>query len=121
MILTNKAIVVLSALMSTVLVGGLSLLDAAAEARTPAVKIVDRHPELAGPDALIGITQADAADTTVATKRSDRLPEGGCTGQAWPYAGRDCTARPVRTITIEQRSADNTSALLRIPGQMARN
>ena len=120
MILTNKAIVVLSALMSTAIAGGLSLLDTAAQARTPVVKFVDRHPDLAGPDAPVGLAPADAVDTTVATKRSDRLAEGGCAGQAWPYVGSDCAARPIRTITVERRS-DHASVLLRIPGQVARN
>ena len=120
MILTNKAIIALSAVLSIGVAGGLSLLDAGAEARTPAAKIMDRHPELAGPDALINVSHGDVADTTVSTKRSDRLIESGCGAQAWPYAGKDCVTRAVRTITIEQRG-DNSSVLLRIPGQTARN
>jgi hypothetical protein len=120
MILTNKAIIALSAVLSIGVVGGLTLLDTGAQARTPVVKIMDRHPELAGPVALINVSYGDAADTTVSTKRSDRLVEAGCTGQAWPYAGKDCATRAVRTITIEQRS-DEASVLLRIPGKMARN
>ena len=120
MILTNKAIIALSAVLSIGVVGSLTLLDAGAEARTPAVKIQDRHPELAGSPALVNVSYSEAADTTVSTKRADRLVEAGCTGQAWPYAGKDCATRAVRTITIEQRS-DDASVLLRIPGQVARN
>jgi hypothetical protein len=120
MILTNKTIVTLAAVLSLSVAGGLSLLQAGAEARTPAAKIMDRHPELAAPDAVISVVHGDVADTTASTKRSDRLVESGCGAQAWPYAGKDCATRQVRTITIEQHG-DSTSVLLRIPGQTARN
>src|SRR5262245_34072291 len=99
MILTNKTIVALSAVLSLSVVGGLSLLDAGAEARTPAAKIMDRHPELAAPDAVISVAHGDVADTTASTKRSDRLVESACGALAWPYAGSDCAIRQVRTIT----------------------
>jgi hypothetical protein len=119
MILTNKTILALSAVLSLSVVGGLSLLHAGAEARTPAAKIMDRHPELAAPDAAISVVHRDV-DTTASTKRSDRLVESGCGAQAWPYAGKDCATRQIRTITIEQRG-DSVSVLLRVPGQTARN
>lgn len=49
----------------------------------------------------------------------------GCTREHWPYIADECLTpangqsrqprRPVRTITIERRIADNASALVRAP------
>lgn len=126
----GKTIVGLSALLSVGFVVGLDLIDRRAEAHTGSVKIEERHPDLSGAASTIAESATGPVDTTMATKRADRLTQAGeCATQAWPYLTEDCLAQgegaavrtPVRTITIERRPSENMSVLLRVPRQEERN
>jgi hypothetical protein len=90
--------------------------------QTATAKIEARHPDMAVSQAFEVLEQsgqyAPARHTTGARKGD--LQVDNCKGQAWPYISNACVighnpARQVsRTITIEQRTGEASSALIRV-------
>lgn len=75
-----------------------------------------------------GRTVLPEETTGEAAPRGDKLPVGGragCEMHNWPYIAPDCLIledeagkRATRTITIERRVGENTSALVRMPAEL---
>jgi hypothetical protein len=70
--------------------------------------------------------QASAREAAGETGKGDRLRlqmEDRCAAQTWPNISSDCVVavngasgrKPARTITIEERTGANSSALVRVP------
>ena len=101
--------------LSAVLAGGLVAASMPTGASVPTAKaFAERLPQAGlGETARI----APAAPLTGVAPRGDALPDESCARAVWPYLPRGCVAgaaRPVRTITIEQRDAAG-STLARVP------
>lgn len=74
-------------------------------------------------------TARAASGSDVVAPRGDLLVPVSCIGQTWPNISAECligedgtAASQVRTITIGYQTADNASALIRMPApQLAAN
>ena len=92
--------------------------------QTATAKIETRHPDMAVAQAF------DAVEKTIRTNARHEVAAGKgdlqvklntCSSQAWPYIAADCldgAPRKVsRTITIEKRTGDAASALIRVAAE----
>jgi hypothetical protein len=95
--------------------------------QTATAKIETRHHDMAVATAFQVLEQAGqytaARHETGAAKGDLQVQKPVCTGQAWPYIAAECLngtppARQVsRTITIEKRTGEAGSALVRVAAE----
>jgi hypothetical protein len=102
----------------------------AADTQTPAAQVVEqRFPltsEMFSPVSIatLAINQRNAQGPVQVDGKGDKQAVStGCASQEWPYITTDCLVstdgKPVRkvsrVITIERRTGDNSSELMRLP------
>ena len=95
--------------------------------QTATAKIETRHPDMAVATAFQVLEQSGqytpAGHETGAAKGALEVRTPVCTGQAWPYIAAECLtgktpARQVsRTITIEKRTGEASSTLVRVSAE----
>ncbi len=92
--------------------------------QTATAKIETRHPDMAVAQAFDVVGQAartNARHEIGARKGDLEVKLNTCSSQAWPYISADCldgAPRKVsRTITIEKRTGDAASALIRVAAE----
>jgi hypothetical protein len=129
MIAITKGMLALSALMAAGLVAAVDMAVPRAEEPTAATQVAERFPltsEMFAPVPLatLAMKQVDAQNAQM-DRRGDKLavPAAECELQSWPYIAHDCLisqdGNPVRkvsrVITIERRTGENSSELVRLP------
>jgi hypothetical protein len=129
MIAITKGMVALSALMSAGLVTAVDMAVPTADAQAPAVQVEERFPlssEMFTPMPLATLAMnLYNAQQAQMDRKGDKLavPSTDCEDQSWPYIAHDCLVSPdgkpvrkvSRVITIERRTGDNSSELVRLP------
>jgi hypothetical protein len=114
----NKGMITAAALVSAVFVTAFDL-----GAGTPSDVVAARFPQ-AGE--TLTATAMVAAEAT-AMRKGDRLHRIElCDSQPWPYRAAACLVAPdgkrveaARTVTVERRTGDNASTLVRMPVAVA--
>jgi len=125
MINISKTMLALSVLVSAGLVAALDAPSTATENETPNFQVSQRFPtanEMFTPMALSQFAAIKFAAAAEGSK-ADRLATDACDRAGWPYFAQDCLVNaeggPVRkvsrVITIERRTGDNSSELVRTP------
>ena len=122
MIAITKGMIALSAVMSA---GFVTAYDIAGNRdQQPAVQVAQRFPVAEEMFAPFMAKPGGNVAAAFALPKGDRAPLAvGCTQQDWPYLTQGClvssNGQPVRTvarvITIERRTGDNSSELIRAP------
>ena len=129
MIIISKTMLALSALVSTGLVAALDVPSTATENQTPNFQVSQRFPAANEMFTPVPMSQFAANKFAAAAaadgSKGDRLQAttDSCDRAGWPYFAHDCLVNaeggPVRkvsrVITIERRTGDNTSELVRTP------
>jgi hypothetical protein len=130
MIAITKGMLALSALMSAGLLTAVDMAAPRADEPTAAAQVAERFPltsEMFAPVSLatLAMNQHNAQTSVQMDQKGDKLPVSmaDCDGQGWPYIAQDCLVssdgNPVRkvsrVITIERRTGDNSSELMRLP------
>jgi hypothetical protein len=129
MIAITKGMLALSALMAAGLAAAVDMAVPRAEEPTAAAQVAERFPltsEMFAPVPLatLAMNQHNAQNAQM-DRRGDKLPvpAAECELQSWPYIAHDCLisqdGNPVRkvnrVITIERRTGENSSELMRLP------
>jgi hypothetical protein len=118
--LATIRITVISAVLSALVVSTFWAAEPPMPASAPSKDFLDRVSE-----PLFNL-QTGAASSAVrsAGQKADRIKQAssGCRDAAWPYVPDECISkataeapRIVRTVTLETRSGNNTSVLVRLP------
>ena len=126
MINISKTMLALSVLVSAGLVVALDAPSTATENETPNFQVSQRFPtanEMFTPMALSQFAALKFAAAAAEGSKADRLVTDLCDRAGWPYFAQDCLVNadggPVRkvtrVITIERRTGDNSSELVRTP------
>ena len=129
MIGITKGMLALSAVMSAGLVMAVDMVVPRAEEPTAAVQVAERFPltsEMFAPVSIATLAMNHLnAQNAQMDRRGDKLavPAAECELQSWPYLAQNCLisqdgnpARKVtRVITIERRTGENSSELMRLP------
>jgi hypothetical protein len=126
MIAISKGMLALSALVAAGFVTAIDMAAPRADDQTAAMQVAERFPlssEMFTPVPLASLArnQVDHQDAT--DRKGDKLPVPECDRHDWPYIAQNCLVsfdgNPVRkvsrVITIERRTGDNSSELLRLP------
>jgi hypothetical protein len=124
MIAITKGMIALSVLVSAGFVAAFDMAVPRAEEPSAAAQVAERFPvssEMFAPVSLATL----AMNRLTAQGKGDKLSVSitECDRQGWPYIAQDCLVssdgNPVRkvsrVITIERRTGDNSSELLRLP------
>jgi len=129
MIAITKGMLALSALVSAGVVMAVDMAVPRAEEQNAAVQVAERFPlpsEMFAPVSLatLATNQLNAQNAQM-DRGGDKLPfqMTDCDRQGWPYISQDCLisadGKPVRkinrVITIERRTGENSSELMRLP------
>jgi hypothetical protein len=124
MINISKTMLALSVLVSAGLVAALDAPSTATENETPNFQVSQRFPTANEMFTPMALSQFAAHKFAAAEgSKGDRLATDACDRAGWPYFAHDCLVNaeggPVRkvsrVITIERRTGDNTSELVRTP------
>jgi hypothetical protein len=130
MIAITKGMLALSALMSAGLVTAVDMVVPRAEEPTATAQVAERFPltsEMFAPVSLatLAMNQLNAQSSVQMDQKGDKLavPTTDCDRHSWPYIAQNCLVamdgNPVRkvsrVITIERRTGDNSSELMRLP------
>jgi hypothetical protein len=130
MIGITKGMLALTALMSAGLVTAVDMVVPSADSQPAAAQVAERFPltsEMFAPVSLatLAMNQLSAQNQAQMDRKGDKLavPSPDCDSQSWPYIAQDCLVsqdgNPVRkvsrVITIERRTGDNSSELMRLP------
>ena len=130
MIAITKGMLALSALMSAGFVTAVDMVMPRADDQSAAVQVAERFPltsEMFAPVSLatLAMNQFNAQSTVAMDRKGDKLavPMSDCDLQGWPYIAQNCLVssdgNPVRkvsrVITIERRTGENSSELMRLP------
>ena len=110
-----------NSLVQAALVAAVWVVASSFAGETATAKIETRHPGVVVEQAFDIVEQANpAARHTVGARKGDLLvKQQNCS--TWPYVATECVngmaaLRPAaRTITIEKRTSDTSSALIRVP------
>jgi hypothetical protein len=129
MIGITKGMLALSAMMSAGLVTAVDMVVPRTEEPAANVQVAERFPltsEMFAPVSIatLAMNQLNAQNAQM-DRRGDKLavPAAECELQSWPYIAHDCLissdGNPVRkvsrVITIERRTGENSSELMRMP------
>jgi hypothetical protein len=127
MITITKGMLALSALMSAGFVTAIDMAATRADDQTPAMQVAERFPLTSEmftpmPLATLAMNQLNAQNAAM-DRKGDKLPVADCSRHDWPYIAQDCLVssdgnplrKVSRVITIERRTGDNSSELLRLP------
>jgi hypothetical protein len=130
MIAITKGMLALSALVSAGFVTAIDMVASRADDKTAAVQVAERFPltsEMFTPVsfATLATNQLNSQKAVEMDRKGDKLPvpTTDCSRQDWPYIAQDCLVssdgNPVRkvtrVITVERRTGENSSELLRLP------
>ena len=129
MIAITKSMVALSAVMSAGLMAAFDIGGPRTDGPPAATQVAQRFPVTSEMFSPVPMTHFAAQKFTqpqpVADgRRGDKLPvPESCAQQDWPYISQQCLSsadgKPIRkvtrVITIERRTGDNTSELVRVP------
>jgi hypothetical protein len=130
MIAITKGMLALSAMVSAGFVTAVDMVVPRTDDRSAAIQVAERFPltsEMFAPVSLatLAMNQLKAQSPVAMDGKGDKLsvPMTDCGRQDWPYITQNCLVssdgNPVRkvsrVITIERRTGDNTSELLRLP------
>jgi hypothetical protein len=127
MIAITKGMLALSALVSAGFVTAIDMAATRADDKSAAVQVAERFPltsEMFSPVSLSTLAMNQLkAQSAMMDRRGDKLPVPIVECGDWPYIAQNCLVssdgnpvRPVtRVITIERRTGDNSSELLRLP------
>jgi hypothetical protein len=92
--------------------------------QTATAKIETRHPDMAVAqafDAVEQVVRTNARHEIGARKGDLQARLNTCSSQAWPYIAADCLdgapRKAARTITIEKRTGDASSTLIRVDAE----
>ena len=129
MIGITKGMLALSAMLSAGLVTAVDMVVPRTEEPTANVQVAERFPltsEMFAPVSIatLAMNQLNAQNAQM-DRRGDKLPvpAAECELQSWPYIAQNCLisqdGNPVRkvsrVITIERRTGENSSELMRLP------
>jgi hypothetical protein len=130
MIAITKGMLVLTALLTAGFVTAIDMVAPRADDKTAAMQVAERFPltsEMFAPVsfATLATSQLNSQKAVAMDRKGDKLPlpTADCSGHDWPYIAQDCLVssdgNPVRkvtrVITVERRTGDNSSELLRLP------
>jgi hypothetical protein len=128
MIAITKGMLALSALVSAGFVTAIDMAATRADDKTAAMQVAERFPltsEMFTPTSLatLATDQLKAQNAAEMDRKGDKLPVADCDRHDWPYIAQNCLVssdgNPVRkvsrVITIERRTGDNSSELMRLP------
>ena len=108
-------------LVQAAALAAVSVLASSFAGQTATAKIETRHPDLAVAQAfdIVEQTNSSLRHEAGAKKGDLEARQTNCSGNAWPYIPADCVSgastRPIsRTITIEKRTGDAASTLVRV-------
>jgi hypothetical protein len=118
--------IALSALMSAGIVTAFDFGGARLDDQAAAVQIAQRFPR--SDESFVRVVPAKsqpqtAAKPIVAAGKGDRMAKPGCATQEWPYIAPNCLVaadgaqvrKVSRVITVERRTGENSSELVRVP------
>src|SRR5262245_16216454 len=129
MIAITKGMLALSVLVSAGVITAVGRVGSRADGPNAAAQVAERFPlasEMFAPVSLatLAMNQLNAQDAQMDGK-GDKLPvqTTDCDRQGWPFISHDCLVSPDgkpvrkinRVITIERRTGDNSSELVRLP------
>jgi len=130
MIAITKGMLALSALVSAGFVTAVDIVVTRADDQSASVQVAERFPlssEMFAPVSIatLAMNQFNVQNAAAMDRKGDKLPVPvtDCGRQDWPYIAQDCLVSadgsPVRkvnrVITIERRTGDNISELMRVP------